>query len=202
MSQRIGMLVGPNELSNKTMIDKIFMRPRKSYIEPGQLNFWTATINGWRHLMKHDAHKDIIIESLDYLSRNQLAAIYAFVIMPNHLHMIWRTLAMNGKETAQGSFLKYTAHRLLNMLRAEGLQHAFRVDAINKKHEIWQRDSLAVPIYTRAVAMQKLNYLHFNPLAPHWLLAEDPCDYKYSSALYYEKDIKNFSFLQDLWEVI
>jgi REP element-mobilizing transposase RayT len=184
------------------MSEKIFQRPRKSYIEAGQLNFWTATINGWRHLLTPDPYKDIIIESLDYLTKKQLAAIYAFVIMPNHLHMIWRTLAKNGKETPQGSFLKYTAHRFLDLLRTEGKLDAYRVDASNKKHEIWQRDSLSVPLYTRKVAIQKLNYLHYNPLAPHWQLAEDPCDYQYSSALYYERDIKNFPFLQDLWEVI
>lgn len=33
-----------------------------------------------------------------------------------------------------------------------------------------------------------------NLLAEHWRLVKDPCDYKYSSAVYYERDEKNFVF--------
>ena len=62
----------------------------------------------------------------------------------------------------------------------------------------WQRDSLAVPLFTREVAMQKLDYIHDNPLQERWNLAKHPCDYKYSSAKYYECNEKNFSFLKDL----
>ena len=35
---------------------------------------------------------------------------------------------------------------------------SFVVDAENKMYEFWQRDSLAVPLFTRKVALQKLNY--------------------------------------------
>jgi len=35
---------------------------------------------------------------------------FAFVPMPSHIHIIWRSNQMNGKETALGSFLKCTAH--------------------------------------------------------------------------------------------
>jgi hypothetical protein len=37
-----------------------------------------------------------------------------------------------------------------------------------------------------------------NPLAEHWQLATDPCDYFYSSARFYEQGIKQFSFLKDM----
>lgn len=150
-----------------------------------------------------DKYKDVIIGSLEYLSNAGKIDVFAFVIMPNHIHLIWRTNELNGKETAQGSFLKYTAHEFRKMLLREGgaKLSSYKVDAENKKHEFWQRDSLAVPLYSRAVAFQKLKYIHNNPLAEHWQLAKHPCDYKYSSAKYYELNEKNFSFLKDLWEV-
>lgn len=50
----------------------------------------------------------------------------------------------------------------------------------------------------RVEALQKLNYLHSNHLAEHWGLVKDPCDYKYSSALYYERNEKNVKFLKEL----
>jgi hypothetical protein len=98
----------------------------------------------------------------------------------------------------------YTAHTFKKMLRNEGhgKLDAYKVDAENKDYEFWQRDSLAIPLFTREVALQKLNYIHNNPLKEHWNLVKDPCDYKYSSARYYELDEKNFAFLKDLWEVI
>ncbi len=49
----------------------------------------------------------------------------------------------------------------------------YAVDAHNKKYEFWQRDSLAIHLYSRHVMLQKLNYIHMNPLAPHSLLVGD-----------------------------
>ena len=183
------------------MSESIFSYKRKSYIQIGEVFFWTATINQWQKLLLEDRYKEVVISSLAYLSNAGKIDVYAFVIMPNHIHLIWKTNEMNGKETAQGSFLKYTAHEFRRMLRKEGKLSLYKVDAENKKHEFWQRDSLAVHLYSRETAFQKLKYIHNNPLAEHWQLVKDPCDYKYSSARYYELNEKNFSFLKDLWEV-
>jgi REP element-mobilizing transposase RayT len=43
--------------------------------------------------------------------------------MPNHLHLIWQQNKLNGKETPQGSFLKYTAHEFLKRLKGQGLSY-------------------------------------------------------------------------------
>jgi len=92
-------------------MDKIFFDDKsKSYILIGEIFFWTATINQWKHLLKTDAYKDIIIDSLKYLSENGKIDVFDFVIMPNLIYLIWRINEMNGKETAQASFLKYTFH--------------------------------------------------------------------------------------------
>jgi len=183
------------------MTEDIFAYKRKSYIEIGEVFFWTATINQWQNLLLHDEYKEVVISSLDFLSNAGKIDVFAFVIMPNHIHLIWKTKEMNGKETAQGSFLKYTAHEFRKMLRKEGKLDSYKVDAENKEHEFWQRDSLAIHLHSREVAFQKLKYIHNNPLAEHWQLAKNPCDYKYSSARYYELNEKSFPFLKDLWEV-
>lgn len=93
------------------MGEDIFKQKRKSYIEIGEVFFWTATINQWQKLLLDDRYKDVVIDSLEYLSNEGKIDVFAFVIMPNHIHLIWRTNELNGKETAQGSFLKYTAHK-------------------------------------------------------------------------------------------
>lgn len=77
---------------------------RKSFMEIGETFFWTATINNWQNLLLPDQYKDVIINSLDYLNNTGKIDVFGFVVMPTHVHLIWRTKELNGKETAQGSF--------------------------------------------------------------------------------------------------
>lgn len=175
---------------------------RKSHIDTGEIYFWTATINQWQRLLQKDEYKNVIISSLQHLSDAGKIDVFAFVIMPNHIHLIWRINEPNGKESPQGSFLKFTAHTFKKMLQKEGDKKlaSYKVEADNKDYEFWQRDSLAIPLFTKKVAIQKLKYIHSNPLADHWRLVKDPCEYKYSSAKYYELNEKSFSFLKDLYK--
>lgn len=66
------------------MDSNIYSGKRKSFIELGEVYFWTATINQWYHLLKDDQFKEIIIQSLRTLSQRGLVDIFAFVIMSNH----------------------------------------------------------------------------------------------------------------------
>ena len=122
--------------------------------------------------------------------------------MPNHIHLLWSQNSMNGKETPKGSLLKYTAHIFLRYLKAAGKDELYRVNALNKKHEIWQRDSLGIEIYNRDIAQQKLNYIHFNPVSGKWQLSKNDIDYYYSSAKFYETGIDEFGFLKNIFETI
>ena len=177
--------------------------PRNSYMAPGGIYFWTATINGWRRLLDPDPFKDQIIGSLHTLSQRRMIDVFGFVIMPNHMHLVWRTNALNGKETPQGSLLKFTAHQFKQMLIIEGGQDAlkpFSVQAHNKKFEFWQRDSLAISLINLPMAVQKLTYTHNNPLTDRWRLADSAEGYKYSSARFYATGIDDFGFLKNLYD--
>ena len=90
---------------------------RKSYTAVNKIYFWTATIHKWMPLLECDLNKQIIVDSLKYLSDKELITIYAFVIMPNHIHLIWQQNDFNGKETPKGSLLKYSAHLFLQQLK-------------------------------------------------------------------------------------
>ncbi len=172
---------------------------RKSYIEFGKIYFWTATTRNWYWLLAEDSFKDIIIESLNFLTAKKLVDVFAFVIMPNHIHLIWKLNEMNGKEKPNASFLKHTAHQFKRRLAPVELK-SYCVNASNKSHEFWQRDSLAFELYTPGVAYQKLDYIHNNPLQKVWCKFSDPCDYRYSSAAFYERGDRTFGFLRHLGE--
>ena len=170
---------------------------RKSSAVLNKIYFFTATIHKWKCLLKVDSNKQLIVDYLKVLSNNGFIKVYAFVIMPNHIHLIWEQLKINGKETPQGSFLKFTAHEFLKKLKQTGDSQKFEVVAANKKHQIWQRDSLSIEIYSRKVATQKLEYIHFNPVNKNWKLSKDDLDYFYSSSRYYEKGIDEFGIITD-----
>ncbi len=174
---------------------------RKSHTSLGKIYFWTATIHKWYHLMEQDKMKDVIINYLKILSEEKKITIFGFVIMPNHLHFIWRQNLLNGKETPKGSFMKFTAHKFKKFLEIENKLHLYKVGAANKMHEIWQRDSLGVEIYSRAVAKQKLEYIHGNPVRGKWSLAKDDISYYYSSSNFYETGIDEFGFLNNLYDM-
>lgn len=182
------------------MDEIIFNQRRKSYIEIGKIYFWTATINKWQKMLSDNRYKDVIVQSLNHLSLENKIDVFAFVIMPNHIHLIFRTNELNGKETAQSSFLKFTAHQFKRMLLKDNpnLLINYEVKAPNKNYEFWKRDSLAIELYSPDVAFQKLDYIHNNPLTERWQLAKEPSDYFYSSASFYEFDICNFQFLKNL----
>src|SRR5690606_11173074 len=98
------------------MEEDIFKYKRKSHIKIGEIYFWTATLNKWQCILSDDHYKNVIIYSLAYLSKKGKLDVFAFVIMPNHIHLILRVNEKNGKENAQGSFLKFTAHEFKKML--------------------------------------------------------------------------------------
>ncbi len=182
-------------------MDFKFEPERKSHIDIGKIYFWTATINQWQRLLHEDRYKQVVVDSLNNLSLRGKIDVFAFVIMPNHIHLIWRINEANGKELPHSSLLKFTSHEFKKMLKGDGIDLiTYKVEAENKNYEFWKRDSLAIELYTQEMAYQKLDYIHLNPLAEKWSLAADPCDYKYSSALFYERGIRNFSILKDLKE--
>ncbi len=74
--------------------------------------FFTATILEWKPLLKPDKYKEIIISSLQYLTANKQITLYAFVIMNNHIHLIWQALPGKTAVQVQHSFMKYTAQQI------------------------------------------------------------------------------------------
>lgn len=79
--------------------------------------FLTATILKWQHLLKDDKCKQIIIDSLQWLTKQNRCKIYAFVIMPNHIHLLWKIADGFERTEVQGAFFSYTAHQFKKYLQ-------------------------------------------------------------------------------------
>lgn len=161
------------------------------------ISFFTATILNWKHLLLDDHYKDIIISSMKYLVADKRTVIYAFVIMPNHIYLIWKIANDRKKEDVQRDFLKYTAQNIklkLSKEKPEDLKH-FYVGAKDRKYQIWERNPLTSRLPSEEIIVQKVNYIHANPIRGKWNLCKNITDYKYSSASFYYKDNSEWDFL-------
>jgi len=176
---------------------------RNSYTELNEVYFWTITINKWQHLLMPDENKMIVINSLQWLVQQQLIKIYGYVIMPNHIHLMWEQLCMNGKEFPKNSFEKFTAKNLVNKMKQmkDMALKNYVVTATDRQHNIWLRDPLAIKVFSRHMAAQKLEYMHLNPMQPHWLLCNSPAEYRFSSAKFYEQNVDEFGLHTHFREV-
>lgn len=168
----------------------------------GKTYFFTASINSWKPLLKSDEFKFIVIDSLKHLVNKNLIKLFGYVIMPNHIHIVWKSVAMNGKENPKASFLKYTAHEFKKILKGHSNEQliSFEVDRSNKDFEFWQRDSLSVLLYSREVISQKLTYIHNNPVKEKWNLSLTPELYRFSSAAFYLSGHDEFKIITHIAE--
>ncbi len=57
--------------------------------------FFTATIQEWKHLLKEDKYKNAIVESLKFLVTKGTVTVNGFVTMNNHIHIIWQSKGNN-----------------------------------------------------------------------------------------------------------
>jgi len=119
-------------------------------------------------------------------------ALYAFVLIPSHLHAIAKSKDRSIGELLQ-NFGSFTAHAILKQLRYESRSdlieffHQQRRDA-RHQHSIWQNIQ-AKNIYSPEFLRQKLEYIHNNPVNKDWHLVDHRADYRYSSACFYDRNM-------------
>ena len=157
--------------------------------------FFTATNLQWKKLLQPDKYKDIVIESLRFLIAKERIRLFGFVIMPNHLHLIWQMQPLIAPSHVQRDFLKYTAQQIkfdLLQHHPDVLKH-FLVDASDRNYQFWERRPLSIELRTHEVFLQKLEYIHWNPVKAN--LCQFPEEYKYSSAGFYHNGKDDWEFL-------
>jgi len=151
-------------------------------------------------LLKQEKYKQIILDSLIFLVKHNRVKVFGFVIMDNHIHVIWQSMSGFSQKDNQQAFMKFTAQMIIKDLRnyhPKVLEH-FEVNLKDRKYQIWERNSLSIELYTQSVFEQKLEYIHNNPVKAGLCLL--PEDYKYSSAKYYISNQDDWFFLTSIFE--
>lgn len=174
-----------------------------SFHDPTHLYFITASVIEWKHLFITLEYANIPLNSLSWLQQQKRILLFAFVLLPSHLHAIIKPEIDSIGEIVQ-QFGSFTAHEILKKLRIQNqtdLLNLFQRKKRDARHEhsIWQ-DIQAKNIYSLDVLWQKMEYIHQNPVAKDWKLVEDRADYIYSSAGYYDYGRKPIIEITDMNE--
>ena len=159
------------------------------------IKFFTATCLHWQMLLLRDERKQILIDSLKFMVSDKRVWVHGFVIMPNHIHLMWcKQDAWVDKSTEQ-MFLKFTAQQIKFKIvdsNPEELEN-YKSTQRDRMYHFWERRPYSATMYNRKVAAQKIDYMHYNPVKAG--LCEKPGDYWFSSARFYEQNKDDWGFL-------
>lgn len=167
---------------------KLMTRTRYKIYEEEQPHFLTMTIVDWIPLFTNPEIVTEVIESLRFVQREREVTLYAWVIMEHHLHLIAtaRTLGKTMKE-----FKSYTARTIIDDLKERGskvwlkkLSWAKLAHKTKSDYQFWQEGSNPEEIINEEMLIQKIEYIHNNPVRRGYV--DEPKCWRYSSARNYE----------------
>jgi putative transposase len=156
------------------------------------LYFMTFTVVGWVDLFSRKIYRDMFLDNMQYCRKHKGLSVGAYVIMTNHVHVIWQSKTGKMSDTLR-DFKSYCTKQFIKAIETEHesreswLLHMFRFYANrtnqNKEFKIWVSGSHAEEIYSDDFLRTKLNYIHENPVRAGWVA--EPQEYLYSSASNY-----------------
>ncbi|MDP1799175.1 MAG: transposase [Planctomycetaceae bacterium] len=165
--------------------------PRSRYriFEDKYPHFVTCTVVGWLPVFMRPEVVEILLDSLRFLQGERGLQLFGYVIMENHLHLIAKA---DDLAERIGQFKSFTARNIIDLLmrKAEtGLLNELRFQKRNHKsdHEFqfWEEGSHPQQIDSDEMMLQKLEYIHQNPLRRGYI--DEPTHWRYSSARNYAR---------------
>lgn len=148
-----------------------------------------ATVH-WIDVFTREHYCNFILESLRYCQKEKGLIIYAWVIMPSHIHLIIGTDEKPMQDILR-DFKSFTSRGLKEEIsnnmqesRKEWLLNAFtkagKANGNNIDWQFWQQQNHPIELSDNSILEQKLNYLHNNPVVARYV--EEPEYWIWSSA--------------------
>ena len=157
--------------------------------------FVTFTVVAWVDIFTRYACRKILLDSLLFCIKKKGLTLFAYVIMSNHIHLV-----VAAKEDSKGlsaiirDFKSFTSKSILAWIQTSGKERRkewmlmiFRYHAkYNKRNttfQFWIQNNHPVELSYPSIVMQKIAYIHNNPVSAS--IVDHPADYVYSSARNY-----------------
>ncbi len=164
------------------------------FYNPEGVYFISFAVVEWLDVFTRIEYKTILIDALQYCQQHKGMEIFAWCIMTNHVHLIFRSLNGQKPELVIGDFKRFTSKALVKAIienpkesRKEFLLEQFlkagEKSANVNKYQFWRHDNKPIELWSNRVMNEKIDYIHNNPVEEG--LVFRPEDYLYSSALDY-----------------
>jgi REP element-mobilizing transposase RayT len=141
--------------------------------------FITAVANDRLPVFRTDAIKTVTCAAIDEARTSCGFLLFAYVIMPDHIHML---TDCPHKPSKVLQFIKgIVSHRAIDYLKEQNYESSLRKlqhqdGKRNHRYSLWQHDSDVFSVTSESTFMQKVNYIHLNPVRAG--LVDRPVDYR------------------------
>jgi len=154
-----------------------------------------ATVN-WIDVFIRNEYKEAIVQSWQFCQENKGLDIYAWCIMPSHLHML---IGTHGKplDHIVRDMKSYTSGQMRKLIsehpkesRREWMiwmfERAGRKNGNNRDWQFWQQHNKPIEIVNEKMYNEIVWYIHQNPVVSGFV--HEAAQWVYSSAKGYERN--------------
>jgi REP-associated tyrosine transposase len=164
------------------------MLPKFQISRDSQALYITIVAKERLPVFQTDAIKLVTCQALDEARNSGGFLLFAYVIMPDHLHLLTDCPETSADVLRRVKGL--TARRVIDYLKEQNFQSSLaklRHEQWKRKHSysLWQQEKNVFSIFGEVMFMQKVNYIHLNPVRAG--LVERAVDYRWSSARIWQR---------------
>ena len=161
----------------------------RHYPDGNYLYFITSTIVEWISVFLSHRYFSIMTDALSYCRKHKGLRVHAYVLMPNHFHMIASSEPTGALPHIMRDLKHVTSSHITGALAEDGAHMVLRqmrraVDrGTHNDYRAWRRGYHPIAIFSHRFLRQKLDYLHDNPVRKGYVRA--PEEWLYSCAYDY-----------------
>jgi putative transposase len=160
--------------------------PRKlhRYYGAGYLHFITTSCYQRRPLLNSPQNRDLFLQILEQVRKRHHFVVVGYVVMPEHVHLLFSEPERGNPSTVMQGLKQSFARRLLQNLRANAdpRQASLWSTSLEDGH-IWQRRFYDFVVFAEKKRIEKLRYMHRNPVVRGLVL--EPQQWVWSSSRHY-----------------
>ncbi|MBC7412497.1 MAG: transposase [Bacteroidia bacterium] len=157
---------------------------------PEGLYFVSFATVFWIDVFVRQIYFDCIVKNLNYCIAHKGMQVYAWCIMPSHMHIVFKSIIQKPEELLR-DFKSFTAKEMIVLIetnpqesRREWILNSFKKagakNSNNTINQFWQQHNKPIELWSNEVIDQKINYIHNNPVVSGFVDKEE--DYLHSSA--------------------
>ena len=150
----------------------------------GYLHFITSSCYERRPFLNTPRRRNLFVKILEEVRKQYNFVLVGYVVMPEHIHLIISEPERGTPSTVMQVLKQRFAREVLAEWRARNLNRPARLweEEFGEGH-VWQRRFYDFALWTKDKRVEKLRYIHHNPVKRGLVL--EPQQWEWSSYRYY-----------------